>query len=569
MTVRARTAATPVPTVAAPAGVPGRGDLPAALVVVLAVDRVSLATVAGWLGGPCCAAGRSASRLLLVASVVGVVLVVDLRPPTTRVGGAARARARPARRWWSRPRGGGRDPGCPAGLDWFLNGDHPRHAVYAADTWVQGNLAYAVEGYPRGWHSVLAAAWSVVGAGLDPASVVRLSEVMAVRQPAPVRRPRAALAHLGHALRPALGLGGDAAIGWASSLGRRDPAQRLPRQLPGPRVRELPAGRGRRRGLLPRGARAGGDHAVARRLRRPASWSSPTRGSSSSRWSRVAALWCARVALRRRERRAAAVVAGAARRRPGPRCARGARGRAGASGSTTPPRPDPTARSRSSCSCSASGRGVVARAWWRDGAVPRVRRRRHRAPDAARRRALAAGWVSTLLHYYPSKLLWQSALLGLPWVAGAGALLLDRLATARPRRRRGRASGRDLGPRGARDGLRAPAALGFAGRHVGRRSTGAASWARVTTPGRPEPRSSSGSSGTPDDRLDDPQPPRRAPGGADEQRAPQARLTVAQECALLREAARPVVLSTASGGRGPRPVRVRPRRHVIPVTPAR
>ena len=85
MSVRARTAVTPVPTVAAPAGMRG-GDLPAALVVVLAV-ALSLASVAGWLGWTVLRGRAVSLGLLLVASVVGAALVWVLRPATTRVGG--------------------------------------------------------------------------------------------------------------------------------------------------------------------------------------------------------------------------------------------------------------------------------------------------------------------------------------------------------------------------------------------------------------------------------------------------------------------------------------------------
>jgi hypothetical protein len=64
-------------------------------------------------------------------------------------------------------------------VEWFLNGDHPRHAVYVADTWNEGALTYAVESYPRGWHSLVAAGWSVAGAGLVPTAVDRLLRIMA------------------------------------------------------------------------------------------------------------------------------------------------------------------------------------------------------------------------------------------------------------------------------------------------------------------------------------------------------------------------------------------------------
>ena len=91
-------------------------------------------------------------------------------------------------------------------LEWFLNGDHPRHAVYVADTWSQGALTYAHESYPRGWHSVLAAVWSMSGAGLEPGALDRLLRIMASASLILSAVLALALGNLGLALGSRLGL---------------------------------------------------------------------------------------------------------------------------------------------------------------------------------------------------------------------------------------------------------------------------------------------------------------------------------------------------------------------------
>jgi hypothetical protein len=68
----------------------------------------------------------------------------------------------------------------PGGAGWFFDGDNPRHVVYAAETWADGSLGYARDPYPRGWHAIVATLWSAGGgAGLDPDGVERLVGLMA------------------------------------------------------------------------------------------------------------------------------------------------------------------------------------------------------------------------------------------------------------------------------------------------------------------------------------------------------------------------------------------------------
>ncbi|MBM6405968.1 hypothetical protein JQN72_17130 [Phycicoccus sp. CSK15P-2] len=56
----------------------------------------------------------------------------------------------------------------PAGTrnEWFLGGDHVRHVVLAAELQADGGLDYTTEVYPRAWHALLSATWTA--AGLDP-----------------------------------------------------------------------------------------------------------------------------------------------------------------------------------------------------------------------------------------------------------------------------------------------------------------------------------------------------------------------------------------------------------------
>lgn len=63
-------------------------------------------------------------------------------------------------------------------VDWFLTGDHVRHLLYVADERVTGSLTYAHQVYPRAWHTLLAAMWSASGAQPDAAGFVSLVDQM-------------------------------------------------------------------------------------------------------------------------------------------------------------------------------------------------------------------------------------------------------------------------------------------------------------------------------------------------------------------------------------------------------
>ena len=185
------------------------GDFAVVLVVALAV-AVSLSTLAGWLD-VVVLDSRIGSLVLLVLSIAASVQILpprSERPRSTHQGGTgALVLALPAVAVLAVAVVGA-VRGAPRGIEWFLNGDHPRHVVFVADTWVQGNLSYAVEGYPRGWHSVLAALWSVAGAGLDGGHVARLLQLMAAASLLLSACLALALAHLGHALAERFGLRG-------------------------------------------------------------------------------------------------------------------------------------------------------------------------------------------------------------------------------------------------------------------------------------------------------------------------------------------------------------------------
>lgn len=76
--------------------------------------------------------------------VAGVVVAL---PALVHVAVAAVARALPAGRR----------------LEWFLGGDNTRHVVMTAREQAEGYLTYGVQPYPRAWHTALAATWSALG----------------------------------------------------------------------------------------------------------------------------------------------------------------------------------------------------------------------------------------------------------------------------------------------------------------------------------------------------------------------------------------------------------------------
>lgn len=187
------------------------GDLPAAGIVILATV-VCVATVAGWTGWSVLREPLWAwCALALAVAAGGSLLVRAGRAHVPRGGFAALLLALPASSVVA-VTVVGVVRGAPRGLEWFLNGDHPRHVVYVADTWAQGSLTYAVDGYPRGWHSLLATLWTLSGAGLDAEHVLRLLELMGAASLLLSASLALALAHTGHALAGRLGLSSRASI---------------------------------------------------------------------------------------------------------------------------------------------------------------------------------------------------------------------------------------------------------------------------------------------------------------------------------------------------------------------
>ena len=187
------------------------GDLPGFFVVIVAVV-ISVATVAGQLDWAVLRSRPGGVAVLTIAALTGFVTWRWHQRGTLKDRGLrSLALAMPALVVVAAAVVGTLR-GVPLGLEWFLNGDHPRHVVYVADTWAQGNLSYAVEAYPRGWHSALAAAWSVVGAGLHGAGVVHLLEVMAAASLLLSALLALGLAHLGHALGIRAGLSRDGSV---------------------------------------------------------------------------------------------------------------------------------------------------------------------------------------------------------------------------------------------------------------------------------------------------------------------------------------------------------------------
>ncbi len=513
------------------------GDIGAAAVVALATVT-SVAVVAAGLGWPVLGSRPASLSLLVVALAAGGGLVWWLRRPTVPHRG-------PGTLMLAVPglavvvtaivvllRG------APGGVEWFLNGDHPRHAFFVATVWDEGNLSFAVGSYPRGWHAALAAVWSATGAGLDPASVSRLLLEMAVASLMLSAVLALATAHLGHALAMRAGLGRRAALvvglfagaatllnpvlanyqalGYENSL--------LTAVVLAVCCREVLVRAGTRVSLLVCSA---GLVVVAH------SWQLLLPPVAA------AAAWCAWVALRRGGpgERVTAVVCGLAA------CAVGAPGvaaiigRTGLAGAT---RPGPDSPIPMVFLVLGTVAALVLAAQRRDGALRTVAAAT--LLPAATAAALSLRLGIPLLHYYPSKLLWQAAVLALPWVAVAGALALGVALERWPG-----ASGVVRGVAGALGGVFVAYTLLMPwGSQLGVWSTVDAGrvLAAIDTP------SAKGATVvwlqdtvTTDSvarilldtlRVADHQ-----------ERALQSGLTVAQECALLGRAERPVVLSTA------------------------
>lgn len=68
----------------------------------------------------------------------------------------------------------------PAGqrAEWFLGGDHVRHLVFVSEMQSSGNLSYAEQPYPRAWQTLVTAMWSATGARSDAAGLRSLVDLM-------------------------------------------------------------------------------------------------------------------------------------------------------------------------------------------------------------------------------------------------------------------------------------------------------------------------------------------------------------------------------------------------------
>lgn len=87
--------------------------------------------------------------------------------------------------------------------EWYIGGDHVRHLLLTSEVQSTGSLSYAVDAYPRAWHTLLAAAWSALGLRpqTDIAAVVDVSAVLVWLLSAGLALTTSALgATLGHRL---------------------------------------------------------------------------------------------------------------------------------------------------------------------------------------------------------------------------------------------------------------------------------------------------------------------------------------------------------------------------------
>jgi hypothetical protein len=503
--------------------------------VITVAVVLSVSLVAGWLHLSPWATPWSAGATLAGAVAVSALLLRWARASAS--GGSSRGGALLALPVFSvlavgivgavRPAG--------AGIEWFLGGDHPRHAVYVADTWWQGSLTYATEGYPRGWHSVLANLWEATWrAGLDGDGMLALLEVMALASLVLSAVLALATAHFAHALSVRSGvdprlalvaglvagsmtllnfsLANYQALGYENSL--------LTAVVLAVCGREVVTRAGSRASLVVCGA---GTLVVAN------SWQLLLPAVA------VPALWCAYRAVRSGGRRRAtalllvpvviglgapgvvAVVTGVGL------------GHASEAGPDSPvPVPLLVA-------------GVVAAAgaaWWRRKDPGVVVAATMTVIPTGIAVALAAGLGVELLHYYPSKLLWQTTVLGVAWVGAAAVVCAPRLIS----RMRGGAVvlqaalvlllaychlmpwGSQLGIWSTTDGSRVVAAVTTDGADD------------ATTVWLEDSRTTDAVARILLDvlRVD-----------RTRERVPQAGLDLAQQCDLLRAAGRPVVLSTA------------------------
>lgn len=171
------------PRVAAQSAIQPLGDAGALLVVFLAAAIVvALACdLVGWR--------PLASQPASIALLVGIVALVVGVARTLRREGRDGAGPVPGR-WWLRLVVAG-----PAlvlvgyalasflvptatRVEWFLNGDHVRHVVLVVDEQARGALSYDLRVYPRGWHTGIALLWSALGGPGNPPQLAGLVSLM-------------------------------------------------------------------------------------------------------------------------------------------------------------------------------------------------------------------------------------------------------------------------------------------------------------------------------------------------------------------------------------------------------
>lgn len=153
--------------------------LPAAFVVVLAAT-VCVLQLAALVGVEPLHSARLSAGLTVAMTVAwgGVSLVISrhseiaadptalrmsLAAPAVMLGYAAVGRGVLGVAW----------------MEWFLGGDNVRHVVLVADTLNEGNLSYAESAYPRGWHAMLATIWASHGGNVDTDNIASFIELVA------------------------------------------------------------------------------------------------------------------------------------------------------------------------------------------------------------------------------------------------------------------------------------------------------------------------------------------------------------------------------------------------------
>lgn len=180
------TRAGPAPHAATAGALRPLGDVTSLAVVALATVVV-LATLADALGAAPLATRRGS---LVVLAVVAVVVAL------AGLGMARESRGHPdppqsrGTRWLARTVvaapavllvgyvAGAHLLDTATRVEWFLGGDHVRHLVLVSDERALGALSYDIRPYPRGWHSSVALLWSAAGAPESSRDVPGLVSLM-------------------------------------------------------------------------------------------------------------------------------------------------------------------------------------------------------------------------------------------------------------------------------------------------------------------------------------------------------------------------------------------------------